>query len=83
MRTGAGFMSLVQLRSKILGRVFPLSLFIGSLLVAFWYPLIADRLWWGAFATPFLIHLLRNQPWVKPVKEKAAFDQPDATGKSL
>lgn len=68
---------------EILGRVFPLSLFIVSLLVAFWYPLIADKLWWGAFTTPFLIHLLRNQSWVKPVKEKAAFDQQDATGKGL
>jgi len=68
---------------EIFGRIFPLSLFIGSLLVAFWYPFIAEKLWWGAFATPFLIHLVRNQPWVKPVKEKAAFDQKDATGKGL
>jgi uncharacterized membrane protein len=68
---------------EILGWIFPLSLFIGSLLVAFWYPRIAEKLWWGAFATPFLIHLVRNQPWVKTLNEKAAFDQQDAKGKRL
>jgi hypothetical protein len=66
---------------SLIGRIFPLSLFIGSLIVAFWYPLIADKLWWGAFATPLLIHLVRSQSWVKPLKEKVAFDQEDETGR--
>jgi uncharacterized membrane protein len=66
---------------EIIGRIFPLSLFIGSLIVAFCYPLIADKLWWGAFATPLLIHLVRTQSWVKPPKEKVAFDQEDETGR--
>jgi hypothetical protein len=40
--------------------VFPLLIFAISLLVTFWNPALGAKLLWGAFATPFLIHLVRT-----------------------
>ena len=40
--------------------VFPLLIFVFSLLVTFWNPALGGNLLWGAFATPFLSHLARN-----------------------
>jgi hypothetical protein len=40
--------------------VFPLLIFAISLLVTFWNPALGGKLLWGAFATPFLIHLART-----------------------
>jgi uncharacterized membrane protein len=40
--------------------VFPLLIFVFSLLVTFWNPALGGNLLWGAFATPFLSHLART-----------------------
>ena len=40
--------------------VFPLVIFAISLLVTVWNPALGGKLLWGAFATPFLIHLART-----------------------
>jgi hypothetical protein len=40
--------------------VFPLLVFVFSLLVTFWNPALGGNLLWGAFATPFLSHLART-----------------------
>ena len=42
------------------GHVFPLLVFAISLAVTLWTPVLGDKLWWGAFATPFLIHLAQG-----------------------
>lgn len=68
---------------ELVGPVFPLLIFAISLLVTLWNPAFGNKVWWGAFATPLLIHLVRSQSWVKPLKEKVAFDQEDETGRRL
>lgn len=44
----------------LVGHVFPLLVFAISLVVTLWTPVLGDKLWWGAFATPFLIHLAQG-----------------------
>jgi uncharacterized membrane protein len=43
-----------------IGTVFPLLIFVVSLLVTFWNPALGGNLIWGAFATPFLSYLART-----------------------
>ena len=45
---------------EFIGPVFPLLILAISLLVTFWNPALGGNLLWGAFATPFLIHLTRT-----------------------
>ena len=44
----------------LIGHVYPLLVFAISLAVTLWTPVLGDKLWWGAFATPFLIHLAQG-----------------------
>jgi uncharacterized membrane protein len=51
---------------EFIGPVFPLLVFAISLLVTLWNPALSGKLWWSAFATPFLIHFARTvSPAVK------------------
>jgi len=45
---------------EFIGPAFPLLIFAGSLFVTFWKPALGDKLWWSAFATPFLVHFART-----------------------
>jgi uncharacterized membrane protein len=45
---------------ELVGPIFPLLVFAISLVVTLWTPILGDKLWWGAFATPFLVHLTRR-----------------------
>src|SRR6516162_7412183 len=45
---------------ELVGPVFPLLVFAISLVVTLWTPVLGNKLWWGAFATPFLVHLARR-----------------------
>jgi uncharacterized membrane protein len=44
---------------ELVGPIFPLVIFALSLVVTLWTSIPGDRLWWGAFATPFVVHLAR------------------------
>jgi hypothetical protein len=45
---------------ELVGPIFPLLVFAISLVLTLWTPVLGDKLWWGAFATPFVIHLARS-----------------------
>jgi TMEM175 potassium channel family protein len=45
---------------ELVGPIFPLLVFAISLVVTLWTPVLGDKLWWGAFATPFLVHFTRS-----------------------
>ena len=45
---------------ELVGPVFPLLVFAISLVVTLWAPVLGNKLWWGAFATPFVIHFARS-----------------------
>jgi TMEM175 potassium channel family protein len=45
---------------ELIGPVFPLLVFAISLVVIFWNPALGHKLWWSAFATPFLILFART-----------------------
>jgi uncharacterized membrane protein len=45
---------------ELVGPVFPLLVFAISLVVTLWTPVPGSKLWWGAFATPFLVHFARS-----------------------
>ena len=45
---------------ELVGPVFPLLVFATSLVVTLWTPVPGEKLWWCAFATPFLVHLIRR-----------------------
>jgi uncharacterized membrane protein len=45
---------------ELVGPVFPLLIFAISLPVTLWNPVFGNKVWWGAFATPFLIHFVRS-----------------------
>jgi uncharacterized membrane protein len=60
---------------ELVGPVFPLLIFTISLIVTLWTPVLGDKLWWGAFATPFLVHLARRtRSAAKTQPEKTAHD---------
>jgi uncharacterized membrane protein len=60
---------------ELVGPVFPLLIFIISLIVTLWTPVLGDKLWWGAFATPFLVQLARRtRSAAKTQPEKTAHD---------
>lgn len=45
---------------ELIGPVFPLLVFTISLPVTLWNPALSPKLWWSAFATPFLVHFART-----------------------
>jgi hypothetical protein len=60
---------------ELVGPVFPLLVFMFSLVVTLWTAVLGDKLWWGAFATPFLVHLARRtRSPAKIQPEKTAHD---------
>ena len=60
---------------ELVGPVFPLLIFTISLIVTLWTPVLGDKLWWGAFATPFLVQLARRtRSAAKTQPEKTAHD---------
>jgi uncharacterized membrane protein len=54
------FESVAVGRLIVIGSVFPLLVFAISLMITLWTPILGDKLWWGAFATPFLVHFARR-----------------------
>jgi uncharacterized membrane protein len=63
---------------ELVGPVFPLLVFAISLPVTFWNPALSAKLWWSAFATPFLVYFARSVSTAKKTQEKKATLQPDA-----
>jgi uncharacterized membrane protein len=60
---------------ELVGPVFPLLVFMFSLVVTLWTAVLGDKLWWGAFATPFLVQLARRtRSAAKTQPEKTAHD---------
>jgi hypothetical protein len=58
---------------ELVGPVFPVLVFAISLPVTLWNPALGAKLWWSAFATPFLIHFARTvSPAVKTRGKTAA-----------
>jgi len=51
---------------ELVGPVFPLLIFAISLPVTLWNPAFGNKVWWGAFATPFLIHFVRGAEKRRP-----------------
>jgi uncharacterized membrane protein len=51
---------------ELVGPVFPLLIFAISLPITFWNPAFGNKIWWGAFATPFLIHFVRGAAKRRP-----------------
>ena len=60
---------------ELVGPVFPLLVFAISLVVTLWAPVLGNKLWWDAFATPFVVHLARRtRSPAKMRPEKTAHD---------
>jgi hypothetical protein len=48
-----------------------------SLPVTLWNPVLGNKIWWGAFATPLLIHFVRGARRAAKTQGKEAALQPD------
>jgi uncharacterized membrane protein len=57
---------------ELVGPVFPLLVFAISLPATLWNPALGSKLWWSAFATPFLVHFARTVSTAVKTQEKKA-----------
>ena len=62
---------------ELIGPVFPVLVFAISLLVTLWNPVLGAKLWWSAFATPFLLHFARTASTAAKTQGKKATLQSD------
>ena len=62
---------------EIIGPLFPLLILASSLAITLWTPVLGDKLWWGAFATPFVVHFARSAWSAAKTPEKRSALQSD------